>query len=67
MIQILDPYYSTLKPTQPKYNALTVFSLESARIAFNYGNCDFVYIINEEDNTYRRCESLQECEDFINI
>ena len=66
MTQILDKDYSGLKPQIPKYNALCVFNIESAKIAFKYGQCDFVFAMNENVQIFARCVSLVECEQFWN-
>ena len=65
MLKILDRDYSNLTPMQPKYNAMCVFDMEAAKIAFNYAMDDFVFVLCEKNNTFTKCFNLMEVERFI--
>jgi len=65
MIQILNDKYSNLRPIQPKHNALCVFDIEAAKIAFNYSAIDFVIVLNEKTGKFAYCHNVKECEEFL--
>jgi hypothetical protein len=66
MIQILDEEYSSLQPVMPEKNAVAVFNIKCAKIAFQYSRMDFVIALNEKTNKFAYCFSIKECEDFLN-
>lgn len=65
MLQILDGEYSSLQPVQPEKNALVVFNIECAKLAFNYQMIDFVIVLNEKSGKFAYCYNVKECEDFL--
>lgn len=66
MLRILDKNYSDFQPVISKYNALCVFDIEAAKLAFNYGAIDFVIVLNENTGKFARCFSMKDVDDFLN-
>lgn len=66
MLRILNDKYSDCQPVMPKYNALCVFDIEAAKLAFNYCAVDFVIILNENTGKFTKCFSVKDVEDFLN-
>ena len=66
MLRIFDKNYSDCQPVMPKYNALCVFDVEAAKLAFNHGAIDFVIVLNENTGKFARCFSVKDVEDFLN-
>jgi hypothetical protein len=64
MVKVLNIEYSNLTPTMPTYNAMAIFNKKDAEIAFNHGYVDFVFALNEKTGTFKRCNSILECERF---
>ena len=67
MLQILDEEYSSLQPVMPEKNAVAVFNLKCAKIAFQHPRMDFVVALNEKTYKFAYCFSVKECEDFFNM
>lgn len=67
MLRILDKKYSDCQPVMPKYNALCVFDIEAAKLAFNYGNVDFVIVLNDNTGKFARCYNLHDVIEFLKI
>lgn len=66
MIGIFSTNYEQIAPLAPKYKALTVFDLQAAKYAFiNFPALEFVFLINEETNTYAKCFNYAECVQFL--
>lgn len=66
MLRILDIKYSDCQPIAPKYNAVCVFDVKTARLAFEYGAMDFVIALNEKNEKFAYCYSVQDVEEFLN-
>lgn len=66
MLRILDKNYSDCQPVIPKHNALCVFDIEAAKLAFKYGAVDFVIVLNENTGKFARCFSVRDVVDFLN-
>ncbi|MCK9430431.1 MAG: hypothetical protein M0R17_10560 [Candidatus Omnitrophica bacterium] len=62
---ILDTKYINCRPTMPLYNAMCVFDIEAAKLAFIYGDVDFVFVLNENTGKFARCCSVKEVEDYL--
>ena len=67
MLRILDKKYSDLQPTMPKYNALCVFDIDAAKLAFYHSIIDFVIVLNENNGKFMKCYSVKDVEEFLNI
>lgn len=67
MLRILDKKYSDCQPVMPKYNALCVFDIEAAKIAFNYSAVDFIIVLNENTGRFTRCFNVKDVEEFLNV
>lgn len=67
MLQIFGKNFSGLRPIQSSHKALAVFNIEDAKIAFNYGNVDFVIVLNEKNGKFRLCYSLLQVINFLEI
>ena len=65
MLQIFDKNFSSLRPIQPSHKAVAVFNIEDAKLAFNYGNVDFVVVLNEKNGKFGLCYSLLEVINFL--
>lgn len=67
MLGIVNKNFSGLQPVQPSHNALAVFNVEDAKIAFNYGNVHFVVVLNEKTGMFRFCNNIMEVYEFLEI
>lgn len=66
MLQIIDDRYSGLQPITPKINAVCVFDVQAAKLAFIYSTVDFVIVLNEKTRKFGYCYSIHEVEEFLN-
>ena len=64
MIQILNKEYSNLQPVAPSKNAVAIFNVEDAIIAFSYPRVDFVVALNEDTMRFAYIHSVAECIEF---
>ena len=67
MLGIVNKNFSGLQPVQPSHNALAVFNVEDAKIAFNYGNVDFVVVLNEKTGMFGICNNVLEVCEFLQM
>jgi hypothetical protein len=65
MIQIFDKMYSDLKPVMPTMNALVVFDIDHARLAFSHGRVDFVIVLDKLSGTFRYCYNIADVTHFL--
>ena len=65
MLRILNEKYSDLQPVAPRHNALCVFDIEAAKLAFNYGAVDFVIVLNESTGKFERCFCMEDVVNFL--
>ena len=63
-IPVIGKEFETIFPQVPLARTAAVFNKESASIAFNFGNCDFVIALNELTGQFAYCRSIAECVEF---